>query len=132
MEAEPLLVHSVMDDTGQKSYLPAVRKFLVWAQEQALPFETWEDRDIACALYLSHKAYVDDDVGPRHGDNVVNGLVYVYPEGKIASRGHGELSSDGTAYTLREKEDRSRLKSSPSSKVISVNKMMTKAPTSSR
>ena len=69
-------MHTVADDTGLKQYLPAVRGFLDFVEEHNLPHD---DVDCAMLQYLGKCCYYDEK-GVQHGNLVVNGFCYLFPE----------------------------------------------------
>ena len=73
-----LLAHTVSDKTGLKMYLPAVAKFIDFAQEHTLPCQTWEDIDEAMLKYLGNKCYMEHQHA-QQGALAVNGLCYLLP-----------------------------------------------------
>ena len=77
--AQRLLVHTVADDVGLKQYLPAVKKFLDFAQNEGLACLTWQEVDAALLRYLGKQCYVDNK-HPQQGVLAINGLCYLYPE----------------------------------------------------
>jgi len=77
--AQRLLVHTVSDDVGLKQYLPAVRKFLEFAEQEKLNCVTWQQIDSALLRYLGKQCYVDHK-HPHQGVLAVNGVCYLYPE----------------------------------------------------
>lgn len=78
-EMERLLVHSVNDDTALKSYLPAVRDFLDWAEAHSVRAHTWADLDRVVTIYLTASCYLRDK-HPLQGALLLNGLGYLLPE----------------------------------------------------
>ena len=76
---ERLLVHSVADETALRSYLPAVREFVVWAEASAPEMASWHDLDRTLTLYLTACCYLQD-MHPLQGALLLNGLVYLMPE----------------------------------------------------
>jgi integrase len=77
--AQRLLVHTVTDDVGLKQYIPAVRKFLDFAEHAKLPCATWEQIDAALLRYLGRQCYVERK-HPQQGSLAINGFCYLYPE----------------------------------------------------
>ena len=73
-----LLAHTVSTRTALTCYLPAVRRFLVWAREGRVPFDTNEDIDIALCRHFDQ--LLDEELGPHRGDFILHGLAYVWPE----------------------------------------------------
>ena len=77
--AEPLLVHTVVDNTGLRYYLPAVRNFLNFALESGMAMTDRSDHDMAMAQYFNKLAY-EEEKHPIFGDYVLHGFAYVWPE----------------------------------------------------
>jgi len=77
--AQRLLVHTVADDVGLKQYLPAVKKFLDFAQREKLSCVTWEEIDSALLRYMGMQCYVENR-HPQQGVLAINGVCYLYPE----------------------------------------------------
>jgi len=77
--AQRLLVHTVADDVGLKQYLPAVKKFLDFAQRERLNCMTWEEIDSALLRYMGMQCYVENK-HPQQGVLAINGVCYLYPE----------------------------------------------------
>jgi hypothetical protein len=78
LDFERLLIHSVTDDTALRSYLPSVKKFLDFAEQEKLKVGTWKELDEAANLYLNVSCYWRD-LHPLHGSFLMNGLAYLYP-----------------------------------------------------
>ena len=74
-----LLVHSVADETALRSYLPAVRDFVAWAEEYSPVIASWSDLDRVITLYLTACCYLRD-MHPLQGALLMNGLAYLMPE----------------------------------------------------
>ena len=79
VELERLLVHSISNDSALKSYLPAVRAFLKFAQEFAPQCRDCEELDYVLTAYLTTRCYADD-AHPIQGSFTLNGINYLMPE----------------------------------------------------
>ena len=77
-----LLAHTVTDQTGLKQYIPAVKAFLDYAEEEigrGAAFSGWSEVDAMLLAYLTRSCYLNDKHF-QHGSLVVNGLACVFPE----------------------------------------------------
>ena len=70
--AERLLVHVVADDTALLRYIPAIRKWLQYVEDNQLWCTTEAEQDFSLAMYMAHLCY-QKDLGPATGDHLMNG-----------------------------------------------------------
>ena len=78
-ELDRLLVHSVSDETALRSYLPAVRTFVQWADRFSPCIHSYSELDRVVTIYLTAACY-HQDLHPLQGALLMNGLAYLMPE----------------------------------------------------
>ena len=76
---EPLIVHSVVDATGLRNYIPALKRWILWVWTFSILVLTVSDIDRSLALWLLKLAY-EDECHPHVGDCAVNGAQWIWPE----------------------------------------------------
>lgn len=74
-----LIAHAASDETGLVSYLPSVRKWLVFAEEYGLNITWIRDRDVALADYLAYLCH-HEDAGLESGRTAKAAVEAIYPE----------------------------------------------------
>lgn len=75
----PLLVHTVQDDSNPSQYLPQVNRWLSWCGEKDVSVDTVDERDEAMADYFAHACYVECSL-PWRGKSTLAGYGHLYPE----------------------------------------------------
>jgi hypothetical protein len=76
---QALLIHSVSDRTATCTYLPAVGRFLTFAESRRPVVNTYAELDRALVEWMSFMCY-SQQMQQMAGAALLNGLVYIMPE----------------------------------------------------
>ena len=78
-DVEALLAVTIKDTTALQRYLPQIRAFLCFCQEEGWPVSPEDILDRSLSYYMSKQAF-DYERGPHVGDCLMNGMHFVWPE----------------------------------------------------